>query len=265
MGQPWTVETAAAELLECADQRRDRAALSGQWPDLDAATGYAVADEVLRRRLDRGEKLIGVKVGVTNRADQERLGGSGPVVGWLTDAMIVPAGEPVPQHRLLRPAAEPEIVFVLRDRLAGPGVTAASAFSAVEAVACGVEIVDSRFTDGAPTLGDLLADNVGAAAFVTGPLTVPPGEVDLFTEGVLVEVDGEITHTAAGAATCGHPGQALAHAANVLAARGLAIEAGWVVLSGGLSPAVPAPPGSSIACHFGSLGSVYLHGGPSPG
>ena len=62
----------------------------------------------------------------------------------------------------------------------------------------------------------------------------------------------------------GHPAEALALAANDLATRGHAIEAGWIVLTGGMTDAVFAPPGASIACHFTSLGSVYLNGGAAP-
>ena len=46
------------------------------------------------------------------------------LVAWLTDAMVLPAGAPVPRERLIHPRAEPEIVFVMGSRLAGPGVPA---------------------------------------------------------------------------------------------------------------------------------------------
>jgi 2-oxo-3-hexenedioate decarboxylase len=59
----------------------------------------------------------------------------------------------------------------------------------------------------------------------------------------------------------GHPAEALALAANALAGRGLAIEAGWIVLTGGMTDAVFAPPGSTIGVHFTSLGSLVLSGG----
>lgn len=88
-----------------------------------------------------------------------------------------------------------------------------------------------------------------------------PNEIDLATEAVLMEVDGEIVDTATGAAVQGHPGEALALAANDLAKRGLAIEAGWIVLTGGITDAVFAPPGSSVAAHFATLGSVFVYGG----
>jgi 2-oxo-3-hexenedioate decarboxylase len=91
---------------------------------------------------------------------------------------------------------------------------------------------------------------------------LPPVDLDLALEAVLVEVDGVIVDSATGAAVQGHPGEALALAANELAKRGLAIEAGWIVLTGGMTDAVYSPPGSSVACHFTNLGSIFISGGP---
>ena len=96
---------------------------------------------------------------------------------------------------------------------------------------------------------------------MTGPVGLPPADLDLTLEGVLVEVGGVVVDSATGAAVQGHPGEALALAANDLARRGHAIEAGWIVLTGGMTDAVFSPPGSSTALHFSNLGSVFINGG----
>jgi 2-oxo-3-hexenedioate decarboxylase len=85
-----------------------------------------------------------------------------------------------------------------------------------------------------------------------------PEELDLALEACLLEVDGEAVDSATGAAVQGHPAEALALAANALAERGLALEAGWLVLTGGMTDAVFTRPGSSIAAHFTNLGSVLI-------
>ncbi len=46
---------------------------------LDAGTAYAIQDETLRRRLARGEQLVGVKLGLTSRAKQQRMNVSAPL------------------------------------------------------------------------------------------------------------------------------------------------------------------------------------------
>ncbi|WP_184729281.1 2-keto-4-pentenoate hydratase [Saccharopolyspora phatthalungensis] len=230
--------------------------LTEDWPDLDVATGYAIQDEALRLRRERGETLVGLKLGLTSRAKQQRMGIDAPLLAWLTDAMILPAGVPVPE--LIHPRAEPELVFVMGKRLAGPGATAATALAAVSHVCAGIEIIDSRYCDYKFTLPDVVADNGSSAFFSLGPVSKPPSELDLSLEAALVEVDGKIVDTATGAAVQGHPAEALALAANALAARGLAIEPGWVVLTGGMTDAVEMKSGSRVAAHFSNLGSVTL-------
>ena len=112
------------------------------------------------------------------------------------------------------------------DRLEGPGVTCAQAMAAVESVWGGAEVIDSRYQDFRFTAGDVAADNASSGAFVTGPIGLPPADLDLALEAVLVEVGGVVVDSATGAAVQGHPGEALALAANDLARRGHAIEAG---------------------------------------
>nr|WP_086851587.1 fumarylacetoacetate hydrolase family protein [Amycolatopsis kentuckyensis] len=234
----------------------ERAPLSAEWPDLDVDTAYAIQDEALRQRRARGETLIGVKLGLTSRAKQERMGIASPLLAWLTDAMVLPAGMPVPP--LIHPRAEPELVFVLGRRLAGPGVTAATALAAVEHVYGGIEVIDSRYADYRFTLPDAVADNGSSAYFSVGPVGLPPASLDLSLEAALLEVDGQIVDTATGAAVQGHPAEALALAANALSTRGLALEPGWLVLTGGMTDAVPVRRGSRIAAHFSHLGSLTL-------
>ncbi|MFE4756769.1 2-keto-4-pentenoate hydratase [Streptomyces mirabilis] len=257
----WNVKLAAAALLEAEDNRTDRGPITDEWPALDLATAYAVQDETLQLRLARGEKIVGVKLGLTSRAKQQRMGIDVPLTAWLTDAMVLPAGEPVPQDELIHPRAEPEIVFVMKDRLAGPGVTAATALAAVGSVHGGIEVIDSRYRDFRFKLPDTVADNASSGRFVTGPVGVAPENLDLAMEACLVEVDGQVTDSATGAAVQGHPAEALALAANELGRRGLAIEHGWIVLTGGMTDAVFVPSGTTVAVHFTHLGSLHLTGG----
>ncbi|WP_236666063.1 2-keto-4-pentenoate hydratase [Nocardioides baculatus] len=257
----WDVASVGADLLRCEDERVDRAPFTDEWPELDLATGYEIQDRNLQARLDRGETLVGIKLGLTSKAKQQRMGIDVPFVAWLTDAMVLPAGDPVPQSRLIHPRIEPEIVFVMGRELTGPGVSCATAMRAVESVWGGAEIIDSRYRDFRFKAGDVAADNASSGVFVTGPVGLPPSGLDLTLEAALVEVDGQIVDSATGAAVLGHPGEALALAANELAKRGHVIKPGWIVLTGGMTDAVPAPPSSSTAMHFTHLGSIFINGG----
>jgi 2-oxo-3-hexenedioate decarboxylase len=257
----WSVDRAATELLRAQDAPAARDPLTDEWRDLDLRTAYAIQDETLCRRVERGEHVVGIKLGLTSRAKQQRMNISSPLVAWLTDAMTLPAGVPLNGDTLIHPRAEPELVFVMRDRLSGPGVTATQAISAVGRVYAGVEIIDSRYRDFRFRLPDVVADNASSARYSIGSTGLAPEQLDLSLEACLVEVDGVVVDSATGSAVQGHPAEALALAANTLAERGLVIEPGWLVLTGGMTDAVPVSPDTAVMARFSHLGSVVVHRG----
>ncbi|MFE9328469.1 2-keto-4-pentenoate hydratase [Nocardia sp. NPDC052278] len=251
-----SVESLAGQLLRAEADRAARAPLTDDYPGLDIDLAYRIQDEALSQRIERGENIIGVKLGLTSPAKQRQMGVSAPLTAWLTDAMTLPAGAPLPQELLIHPRIEPEITFVMGRRLSGPGITAATALAAVDRVYASLEIIDSRYLDFRFTLPDVIADNASSAYYVTGPMGTDPATLNLPLEACLLEVDGRLAATGIGAAVQGHPAEALAMAANSLAQRGHAIEAGWIVMTGGMTDAVAAPPGTTINAQFTHLGSV---------
>jgi len=196
----------AAELLACEAERRDREPFTDEWPDLDVETGYRIQDANMQKRLARGEGVVGVKLGLTSEAKQRRMGVYAPFVAWLTDDMVMNPGDPVPQHKLIHPRIEPEIVFVMKDRLEGPGVTRESAMAAVGTIAGGAEVIDSRYRNFRFRAGDVIADNASSGAFVILDTTVTPDEIDLLAEKVDVYVDGQLQYCGTGKDVQGHPG-----------------------------------------------------------
>jgi 2-oxo-3-hexenedioate decarboxylase len=250
--------TEAAEMLLGAEDRAvEIDPLTDVWPELDLAIAYQIQDETLRARLARGEHLVGVKLGLTSVAKQRRMGIATPLVAWLTNTMVLPAHVPLGPG-LIHPRAEPELVFQLGERLEGPGVTAARAMAAVSLVQAGVEVIDSRFRDFRFLLPDVVADNASSCRLLLGPVAVPPARLDLGLEACLVSLDGQVVDSATGAAVQGHPGEALALAANALAERSLALEEGWIVLTGGMTDAVPLAPGCVFEAEFTHLGKITL-------
>jgi 2-oxo-3-hexenedioate decarboxylase len=246
------------ELLDRETDRRDGGKVTEQFPGLDLPSAYEVQSELVRRRIASGEHAIGVKLGLTSRAKPLRMGIDSPLTAVLTDAMAIPTGVPLDTSELIHPRVEPEIVFVMGTRLSGPGVTAATAMAAVVSVHAGLEVIDSRFKDFKFDLPDVVADNASSARFVVNPDGVPPADLDLWLEAAVLARNGEVVDTATGAAVQGHPAEALALAANALATRGEFIEAGAIVLTGGMTDAVAVEPGDDILVRFTHLGAINL-------
>ena len=69
-------------------------------------------------------------------------------------------------------------------------------------------------------------------------------ELDLV--GVTLEINGEVKELGAGAAVVGHPANAIALLANMLARKGDKIKAGEVILSGGVTGAVMLSSGDVV-------------------
>jgi 2-oxo-3-hexenedioate decarboxylase len=254
----WDIDTAATVLLDAERQRRDRGPLTDEWPELDLDTAYRVQKRLIEKKVEAGEKVVGVKLGLTSRAKQERMGITSPLTAVLTDGYVLEADVPIPLGELIHPRVEPEIVFVMGKRLEGPGITAATALDAVESVHAGLEVIDSRYIDFKFTLPDVVADNASSARFLVGGKALSPKNLDLTLEACVLTVNGTVVDTAAGAAVQGHPAEALALAANALAERGEAIEAGQLVLTGGLTDAVFVHAGDQIGAEFTRLGSVFV-------
>ena len=158
---------------------------------------------------------------------------------------------------LIQPRCEPEIVFVLGRDLAGPHVGAADVIAASSGVAVGIEVLDSRYRDYKFTMADVVADNTSAARFVVGA-PVPLDGIDLRVVGVVLEHNGEVVATASGAASLGHPAAAVAWMVRRMAADGEGLRAGDVVLSGGLTAAVPVVPGDVVVASIDRIGSLEL-------
>ncbi|MDT0183971.1 fumarylacetoacetate hydrolase family protein [Microbacterium sp. ARD31] len=252
------IDQVAQELLDRETERRDGGRVTESFPGLDIDSAYRVQHELLARKVAAGETVIGVKLGLTSRAKQIRMGIDSPLTAVLTDAMVIPNGEPLLASELIHPRVEPEIAFVMRERLEGPGVTAATALAAVASVHAGLEVIDSRFADFSFALPDVVADNASSARFVVSPYGVDPSTLDLWLEAAVLALNGEVVDSATGAAVQGHPAEALALAANDLASRGGAIEAGSIVLTGGMTDAVAVAPGDEILVRFTHLGSITL-------
>jgi 2-oxo-3-hexenedioate decarboxylase len=248
----------AGHLLDAEARRQAVAPITDTEPGLSVEDGYAIQGALIARRQSAGERIVGVKLGLTSKAKQQAMNVDEPCFAVLTDAMHLPAEVPLSVGDLIHPRVEPEIVLYLGEDVAGPGVTSQDVLDAAAAASCGLEVIDSRYADFKFTLADVVADNASSARFTLGTCRVDPRSVDLALVGCLLEHDGNLVATAAGAAVLGHPAEGVARLANWLGERGRTLRSGWAVLTGGLTDAVPLAPGSHVVATFGHLGRVGL-------
>lgn len=246
------------ELHEAWRSRTAVEPLTARHPDITIADAYRVQQRFVSRRLEGGERVVGKKIGVTSKAVMDMLGVDQPDFGMLTDRMVRDDGAAIDAAALISPKAEGEIAFLLARDLEGPGVTAAQVIAATEGVLACFEIVDSRIRDWKIRIQDTVADNASCGEFVLGDRLVDPRRVDLLTCGMVLEKNGDVVATGAGAAALGGPANSVAWLANALAAHGAGLKAGDVVLSGSLAAMVPAKAGDRLRVTIGGIGGCSV-------
>ncbi|HEU0202008.1 MAG TPA: fumarylacetoacetate hydrolase family protein [Burkholderiaceae bacterium] len=223
---------------------------------LPLADAYAIQRASIERRVSRGEQRVGVKMGFTSRAKMVQMGVNDVIWGRLSSAMQIEEGTSTPFARYVHPRVEPELTFVLKKPLAGR-VTAAEALACVEAVAPALEVIDSRYRDFKFTLPEVIADNASSSGFVVGPWCDP--HEDFSNLGLTLSIDGRVVQVGSTAAILGHPLRSLVAAARLSAAAGEPLQAGWVVMAGGATPAESIKPGQYVAIDMERLGAAGFH------
>lgn len=226
---------------------------------LTPAEGYAIQRELITLREARGDRVVGHKAGLTSRAKMKQVGVDEPLRGVLTAQLALEDGGALSRAAHIHPRVEPELAFILSRDLSGP-VSPVEAMGAVGAVCVALEVLDSRYKDFTFTLPDVVADNTSAARFVLGserfsPEALPP----LDNLGVVLSKNGAPVQIASTAAVLGHPARALAALANMLHAAGSAgLSEGDIILTGGITAAVPMSAGDHFELEIEAAGRVSV-------
>jgi 2-keto-4-pentenoate hydratase len=244
--------TLADRLLDALDRggQIDPPGLSQ--PDLTVADGYAVAAELHARRVARGERVAGRKIGFTNRLIWDIYNVLAPVWGWMyadSTRAISPDGV-IPLPALPECRIEPEIAFRFA-ATPGADMDDAALAACIDAVAHGVEIVWSAYPGWRFAAPDSVAAFAMHAAFWYGP---PLAAATLLADGArpLSEMTLTLTgptdsQTGRGTDVLGGPFQALRRLiAEIPAMPGAApIQPGEWITTGTLTDARLIAPGET--------------------
>lgn len=253
-----TVGRLAAHLENAELERREVVKVTEDFPQMDWEDAYAIQYEIRRRKQARGSRIIGLKMGLTSRAKIRQMGVRTPVFGFLPDYGAVADGGEIAVRDLIHPKVEPEVAFVTKARLKGPGCHIGAVLAATDFVVPAMEIIDSRYLNFKFDLKSVVADNCSAARFVAGARKSPVTDLDLRTLGFVLEKNGQVVALGAGAAVLGHPAASVAMLANMLAERGEEIPAGTFIMTGGVTEAVSVAANDVLTLHVQSLGSVSV-------
>jgi len=250
------IERLAGHLDDARRQGREVERLTLEAPDLDLVQAYRVMDAGIALRVARGERVVGLKMGLTSEAKRKQMSLGAPIYGVLTDAMGVRGTFHL--GGTLHPKIEPEIAFRFGRGLPR-GADRAAVLAACTGVGPALEILDSRYRDFKYfSLPDVVADNASSSHVV---LPEPWHDVDgrdLSRVELVMSIDGTPRQRATGAAISGDPVLSVVQLCALLAERGQSLPPGHVVLAGAATVAEPLVAGMEVRLEAGWLGSVVV-------
>jgi 2-keto-4-pentenoate hydratase len=220
--------------------------------DLTIEDAYAIQELLIERRIVRGRRRVGWKMGLTTGGP-----GTTPIVGTLLDDRVVASGTTHSRSLMVEPQVEAELVVEIGAVIDGP-VTVAELATGPHRVAPGIEVIDYRTTNSTGVV-DWVADNSTVAYAVVGA-ALPVGDVSLPEVETSISDESGILSGGRGDQVMGNPLSAVAWLSRHLTARGHRLQPGDVVLTGSLTGHHPVVPGTSVEFEalFGSLGRASV-------
>lgn len=223
-------------------------------PAFDVAAAYQVSGAITARRIARGERPVGWKIGFTNRTIWDEYGVHAPIWGPMYDstARQVPVYAPfdAPLAGLMEPRIEAEIVFRIA-KPPTPDMDDAALFACIDGVTHGFEIVQSVF----PAWRFRAADTIAAFALhgrlFHGPFMAPTGAAEtwitrLKTFEIALDCNDAPVDRGFGANVLDSPLAALGHFVRGLdSIGGQPLRAGDIVTTGTVTRAFPVAPGET--------------------
>ena len=250
-------QKAATDLLAAEEARQPMVQLSKTWPEITLEDAYAIQDTLIRRKVAKGAKVIGYKIGLTSKAMQAASQIDEPDYGHLLDSMMIADGARIRHDAYCAPRVEIELVFVLNQELKGPGIGLMEVMRATEYVVPAMEIVDARVQN-PRTIFDTVADNGAAAGLVIGGRPLKPFDVDLRWVGGALYRNADIEETGLALGVMGHPAMGIAWLANRFGHHGISLPQGQIMLAGSFIRPIWAKKGDTVHADFGPLGGLAV-------
>ena len=253
-----TIEKLAKHCEDAELNAQEITKITDDYPEMTYEDAYDIQWTARAAKEARGNKIIGMKMGLTSQAKMKQMGVPNPCYGYLADYFAYGDGAEIKIDELIHPKVEAEIDFVLKGDLQGPGCHIGDVLAATDFVMPAVEIIDSRYKDFKFDLKSVIADNSSSSRYVTGGRMRDIKDLDLKTLGVVMEINGEIVQLGAGAAVLGHPATSIAMLANMMGERGETLKAGTYILSGAMTAAMSVKKGDNVTVKFQDLGTLSM-------
>jgi 2-keto-4-pentenoate hydratase len=221
---------------------------------LSEGQAYAIQSEVCRLREQRGETVIGYKIGCTSPVIQQQLGIDHPVFGRLFATERHESGVELPLKRFFNLAIEGELAVRLSKSVPSGHANRDQILRSVGSLFPVIELHNHVLRSPDQAAAELIANNALHAGFVA-----PRDEPGLPSSDELplrISLNGEAIAEVKYSRWQDAVVNAITELGSLLPSHGLSLKAGHVLLTGSLAELIPASSGTSVEVTTSNLGSV---------
>ena len=173
--------------------------------EISIAEAYTVQDLIAERRVQRGEEVVGYKVGCTSEAIRSQFGLSKSISGRLFNPHVHREEEEINWKNYVNCAIEPEMVFTIGADLFGTNLPHDQLIDSIECVRAGIELHNFHFWFTPPTSQELICSGGIHAGLIVGDKKVSPKLLSFEHELFSVRKNGKLITEASAAAIMGGP------------------------------------------------------------
>lgn len=241
----------AEDIFRCFEEKTQRGLLTKAYPDIETEDAYRIQEKVVASHLANGRSIKGYKIGLTSKPMQEIAGTTEPDFAAILDDMFIDESAETPRADWQMPLVEIELAFVMKERLAGPGLNVADVIRATDFVLPAIEVVDFRVAmEPGMDVRDTIADLAAVGGVVLGGNPMRLEDIDVRNVAGTLSINGEVREQGVADAVLGNPLTAVVWLANKLSAFDVAFEPGDVILSGSFLRALPVNAGDRVVAEF---------------
>ncbi len=214
---------------------------------------YKIQLTSIQRRIERGEKITGFKLGFTSKAKMEQMGVNDLIWGILTDDMFIEDDGEVAFSKYIHPRVEPEVAFLVKKDITKQ-ISYKEIPEYIESFAVAIEIIDSRYENFKFSLEDVVADNCSSIGYCVGAWQ--DLEEDINNLKLELKINSEVVQSGNTKAILENPYQSVVEISRLATEAGLTIKEGYVVMAGAATAAEWMPKNATVKASLEKFGEV---------
>jgi 2-oxo-3-hexenedioate decarboxylase len=227
--------------------------------DFSSEDAYKVLWEGIELRLNAGEEIVALKMGLTSEAKRKQMNLHSPLYGVLTNQMKISNGGIFHQSLTIHSKIEPEIAFLIKEDITTP-ITLEDVPQYVEAYAPALEILDSRYEEFKYfSFQDVVADNSSSSHFVIGEWKKDLEPTTLKNLKLIMSTDKGASELGTLEAINGDPLLSLVQLSELMSQRDYPIKKGMIVLAGAATAALPLAEKMKVTLELESFAPMMVH------